>query len=114
MFGMFGMFPGGGGEGLPGHSPSPSPGNIPNIPNILESNNNTVFRGAKSTRKIPPERKNSSEQAFLNNFCWVPDSHHRENGKVHANFSKRFAQTRCFFGTLGFWVGFWASMFENV
>ena len=39
--------------------------------------------------KIPPKLKSSSEQVFLNNFRWVPDSCHRKKAKVPANFSKK-------------------------
>ena len=31
--------------------------------------------------KIHPQKKRSSEQVFLNNFRWAPDSCHREEGK---------------------------------
>ena len=62
----------------------------------------------------PPKKKNnlksSSEQVFLNNFRWVPDSCHREGGKsLRELFEKVRTNEVLFVGISGFWVGFSAS-----
>ena len=46
--------------------------------------------GVGGPEKSIQNEKCSSEQVFLNNFCLVPDSLHREEAKVRANFSKKF------------------------
>ena len=64
----------------------------------------------------PPESKNQNKKVhlnkFLNNFRWVPDSCHREEGKC----SRELYRKRAFGVISGFWVGFSASMlvsFQN-
>ena len=49
------------------------------------------FVGRKSTRKIHRKWKSSSQQVFLNNFHWAPDSCHREECK---SLRKRFDKVR--------------------
>ena len=56
--------------------------------------------------------ESSSEQVYLNNFCWVSDSCHREEGRSsHEFLGKKLVLTQCFVvfldlgGVSGLWVG---------
>ena len=67
--------------------------------------------GGNPPVKIHPKYKSSSEQVFLNTFCWVPDSSfQREAGKSSRKLFKKVRVSAVFFGISGFWVGFWASI----
>ena len=72
------------------------------------------FSGGKPTRKNPPkiDKKTLSEQVFLNNFHWVPDSCHREEGKSSRELFEKARVNAVSFGISGFGVGFWASIVE--
>ena len=56
-----------------------------------------AFTGGKFTRKNPPPKRNSSEQVFLNNFCWVPDSPYREKGKSSRELFEKVRVNAVFF-----------------
>ena len=45
----------------------------------------------------PPEKKSSSEQVFLNNFRWVPDSCHREEGESSRELFEKVRVNTAFF-----------------
>ena len=68
-----------------------------------------------SREENPPERSTQNrkvhpKQVHLNNFHWVPDSRHREEGKSSRElFEKVRVNALVFFGISGFWVGFGAS-----
>ena len=62
----------------------------------------------------PPPTKSSSKQVFLNNFRWVPDSYHGEEGKSsHELFEKVRVNAVFLFGVWGFWVGLRASILSH-
>ena len=69
-----------------------------------------LFHRRKSTWKKAPKIKSSSEQVFQNNFCRVPDSGQREEGKRSREFFEKVRVNAVFFGISGFWVGFWPSI----
>ena len=56
----------------------------------------------KSTQEI-----SSSEQVFLKNLCWVPDSCHRKAGKSSCELFEKVRVNKLFFwtGISGFRVG---------
>ena len=62
------------------------------------------FWGGKSTRKNPPKIKTFIWTSFINNFCCVPDSCHREKGK---SFSKLFEKVRAKYKARCFRWYFW-------
>ena len=66
-----------------------------------------------SEKENPPEKSTQNKNIhlnkfFLNNFRWVPDSRHREEGKSSRERFEKVRVNAPFFGISGFWVGFWA------
>ena len=51
--------------------------------------------------KIHPKLKSSSEQVFLNNFHWVPDSCHREEGKSSRELFEKVRVNAVFLNVFG-------------
>ena len=75
-----------------------------------------IWRHGHAEKILPKKSthilKSSSEQVFLNNLCWVPDSRHREKGKSSREL---FEKSSCKCGVLwyfGIWGGGWASKAE--
>ena len=71
--------------------------------------------GYDHRRKIHPKKSTQNKIVHLNTFFWTISVGlltriTEKKAKIHANFSKKFAWTRCFFGISGFWVGFCASI----
>ena len=64
------------------------------------------FQRRKIHLKCPPKIKKSSEQVHLNNFRWVPDSCHREEGKSSRELSEKVRVSAVFWGYSGFGVGY--------
>ena len=61
----------------------------------------------RSTRENTRKLKSSFERVFLDNFSWVPDSRHREEGKSSRELLEKIHVNAVFsFGISGFWVGF--------
>ena len=57
-----------------------------------------------------PKQKSSSEQVFLNNSCWIPDSYHREAGRSWCELSENICENVLFcLWYLWIWGGGWAS-----
>ena len=60
--------------------------------------------------EIHPKRstpqKSSSEEMFLNNFCWVPDSCDREEGKSSRELFEKVRVNAVFFWYFGILGGF--------
>ena len=72
---------------------------------------------SEQRRKIHPKKstqniKGSSEQVFLNKFCWVPDLCHREEGQSSCELFAKVRVHTAFFGISGF-CGLWASICPN-
>ena len=73
-----------------------------------------AMRFQPQRRNIHPKlstqhKKSSSEQVCLNNFGWVPDSCHREEGKSSCELFGQVRVNAPFFWYFGILGGFWAS-----
>ena len=55
--------------------------------------------------------KSSFEQVFLNSFCWVPDSRHREEGKSSRELFGKVRVNAVFFWYFGIVGGFFRPLF---
>ena len=57
-------------------------------------------------KKNPPKKESSFEQIYLNNVCWVCDSHHREAGKSSHELFEKVRVNAVFWGYFWILVGF--------
>ena len=73
------------------------------IRSLVHWNPGTSADGRKiHPQKNPPEiLKSSSEQVFLNNFRWVPDSCHRKRAKSSRELFEKVRVNAAFFGYFG-------------
>ena len=94
------------------HFPSLSQRLMPNLPRKSSQLRlyGVISEEEKPPDKIHPKQKSSSEQVFLNNSRWVPDSHHREESKNSREIFEKVRVNAVFFWYFRFWVGFWASV----
>ena len=75
---------------------------------------NTCLRRKAHRKNPPPKSKSSSKQVSLNNFCWVPDSCHREACRSLREIFKNLHVNAVFLLVfLDFGVGFLASNFDS-
>ena len=79
--------------------------------NVMSSVRHEMFKeihGRKiHPKKSTPNKKVHLDKFLLNNFRWVPDSCHREEGKSSCEFFEKVRANAVFFGISGFLVSSW-------